>query len=144
MRKEAKALITGGASIIGVLLVSLLANRPLYPENYATPVEVSATVVDLGVLPQGGGQTYKPVFEFQHNDTTWRVSSPTNSRRSHYALGESIKLIIDANNPNRVADPAHLRSRHESLIWVSLLGTVLIISGLYVHKVYKRKDAANR
>ena len=46
MRKEAKALITGGASIIGVLLVSLLAHRPLYPERYATPVEVSETVVE--------------------------------------------------------------------------------------------------
>lgn len=133
-RKAGNGMLLGCAILLAILLFAELSNRPLYPESFDAPVEVTAVVIDRGVLHQGGGTVFRPVFAFRLNGKDWQVALPVASRYSPYAVGDEVTVVVDASDPHRISDPGHRKERRMTRMGGGILACSLLIGGLLLRK----------
>ncbi len=104
---------------------------------------VEAVVYDLVETEKENSSAVAPVFEFQFDDTNYRIKSRTYSHPSPYKIGDNIKLYINPKDPSVFYDPNKAMDTAVPTIFI-VIGSVLwgvaglIIITLIIKKRKKR------
>ncbi|MDE5861415.1 MAG: DUF3592 domain-containing protein [Ruminococcus sp.] len=75
--------------------------------------------------------TYKPVFDFDYNGTSYRVESNVSSKPALFEVGEKTEIKVNPEVPEEIYVPADKTAKYIGIIFATA-GTVFLIAGILV------------
>lgn len=134
-----RALITGGLALAVVVVLTALVNRGAQSGSFANPIIVDAVVVEQGMANSGGATRLRcrPVYRFDWQDGVRTASPSTQDAASCVVEGSTVRIVVDAADPTRVADPAAERSVSRALLIAAIVAAVMIVVGTII--AWKRR-----
>lgn len=103
--------------------------------------EVQATVTGYTVRESGRAtrrhNTYAPNFEYEFEGVSYTYISDVSTNKKSYAVGESVTLKIDPNDPSDAYDPNE--SKPIMIIAILGFGVVMIVAGILFRRGEKNK-----
>ncbi len=124
-----------GVSLIFIAVGIIIFSVNKYNQNRCTE-EATAKVTDLLETTDNSvhngrrrhNTTYSPVFEYVYKNVKYVTKSTASSNPPEYEIGETVKLMIDPDNPGKIFDPG-------SKV-VSLLGFIFGGIGVFMLIIY--------
>ena len=96
-------------------------------------VKTTATVNRLVEVTSDDGYTYKAVFEFKDRyDGNFEFISSVSSNPPMYKVGERVKIVYNANDPDEVMIVSFWGLYHWSVILFCIACPLIIIGGGYI------------
>lgn len=96
-------------------------------------VKTTATVARLIEVSSDDGYTYKAVFEFtDRNDTNYQLTSSVSSNPPMYKVGERVKVVYNANDPEEVKVVSFWGLYSWSVVLCCIACPLIIIGGGYL------------
>ncbi len=85
----------------------------------------------------GGSTTmYTPVFEYSWNGKNYRQASDMSSSSQDYAIGESVELLIDPDNPQAILINSFM-GKWLLPILLGMMGTIFTLVGFSVIRIIR-------
>jgi hypothetical protein len=132
-----RALVTGGLAMAAFTAVVALVMRSDQSTDFAQPVAVDAVVIEQGLIRSGGAtrSTCSPLYRFEWEGTTQTARPPTRQAASCVDEGHTVRILVDAANPTRVADPAAEHALRSGFLMVAgLAGAMMLLGALIAWK----------
>lgn len=121
-----------GKGILIVAVVSLVLGFVLvgYGKRSADcTLAVDARVVEMEKSTGSDKNTYRPVYGFEYGGQSYEVHGHAYTNSEKYAVGQSVMLKINPDQPEEFVDPARDR---KTVIFVSLICGALLAAGIFV------------
>lgn len=127
-----RALLTGGVAIAVFTALATFATRGNHSAGFSQAVEIDAVLIEQGLLRSGASRpTCSPLYRFEWDGTTKTARPPTRQAASCVGEGRTVRILVDAANPSRVADPAAEKElRSASLSAVGLAGSMILLGAI--------------
>lgn len=139
-----RALLWGGVGLVVVAVVFSLGWWRQASPSFERPVEVEATVLEDGFARSGGSSpTCQPLFTYELDGTTRTARPPTRDAAACVAVGETVTIVVDAQDPERIAQPAGERSVSWALVAALGLGAAMLVVGTLL-RVRERRAQPQR
>lgn len=131
-RSAPRALLAGGAVIAMFTAVVAVAMRGDHSAAFAQPVAVDAVVVEPGLMRSGASRaTCSPLYGFDWEGSSRTARPPTRQAASCVDAGRTVRILVDAADPSRVADPAaEAALRTTFQLAAGLAGSMIVLGAI--------------
>jgi hypothetical protein len=136
-----RALVTGGLAMAAFTAVVALVMRSDQSTDFAQPVAVDAVVIEQGLIRSSAARpACSPLYRFEWEGTTRTARPPTRQGASCVDEGHTVRILVDAADPTRVADPAAEHALRSGFLLVAgLAGAMMLLGGIIAWKRRPRR-----